>query len=115
MLDEDGYLSIVDRVKDMINVGGFKVWPREVEEVLFEHPAVRECAVVGVADAVYGETVKAFVVARDGADPNPDALIEYCRERVATYKVPRQIEMIAALPKNPTGKVLKRELRARDT
>jgi long-chain acyl-CoA synthetase len=113
-MDADGYVSIVDRVKDMINVGGFNVWPREVEEVLFEHPAVRECGVIGVPDPLYGETVKAYVVLREGAlETTPDELITYCAERMAVYKVPREVEFIAALPKSPTGKILKRELRAR--
>jgi len=112
-MDKEGFVSIVDRVKDMINVGGFKVWPREIEEVLFEHPAVEECAVVGVPDAVYGETVKAYVVPRDGASESPEALIAYCAERIAAYKVPRSVELTSALPKSPTGKVLKRELRER--
>jgi long-chain acyl-CoA synthetase len=113
-MDAEGYVSIVDRVKDMINVGGFKVWPREVEEVLFEHPAVRECGVIGVPDPLYGETVKAYVVLREGAlETTPDELITYCAERMAVYKVPREVEFIAALPKSPTGKILKRELRAR--
>jgi long-chain acyl-CoA synthetase len=110
-VDEDGYVSIVDRVKDMINVGGFKVWPREIEEVLFEHPAVKECAVIGIPDAVYGESVKAYVVLRDGVSAKSEALIAHCTERIATYKVPRAVELITTLPKSPTGKVLKRELR----
>jgi long-chain acyl-CoA synthetase len=112
-VDHDGYVSIVDRVKDMINLGGYKVWPREIEEVLFEHPAVNECAVIGVPDPVYGETVRAYVVLRDGADADAETLVRHCAERMATYKVPREVEFISALPKSPTGKVLKRELRAR--
>jgi long-chain acyl-CoA synthetase len=112
-VDADGYVYIVDRVKDMINAGGFKVWPREVEEVLFEHPAVRECAVIGVPDPVYGEAVKAYVVLRDEVSVEPEALIAHCAERIAAYKVPRSVEFIAALPKSPTGKILKRELRDR--
>jgi len=110
-VDEDGYVFIVDRVKDMINVAGFKVYPREVEEVLFTHRAVKEAAVVGMPDALYGEQVKAFVVTHSGADVDPDGLIVYCRERIAEFKVPRAVELVEALPKSPTGKVLKRELR----
>ncbi|MBA2448142.1 MAG: AMP-binding protein, partial [Chloroflexi bacterium] len=110
-VDEDGYVFIVDRVKDMINVAGFKVYPREVEEVLFTHRAVKEAAVVGMPDALYGEQVKAFVVAQSGVDVDPDGLIAYCRERIAEFKVPRAVELVEALPKSPTGKVLKRELR----
>jgi long-chain acyl-CoA synthetase len=110
-VDEDGFVFIVDRVKDMINVAGFKVYPREVEEVLFTHRSVKEAAVVGMPDALYGEQVKAFVVAHAGADVDPDGLIAYCRERIAEFKVPRAVELVEALPKSPTGKVLKRELR----
>ena len=110
-VDEDGYVFIVDRVKDMINVAGFKVYPREVEEVLFTHEAVREVAVVGMPDALYGEQVKAFVVPQPGARVDPGELIAYCGERIAQYKVPRAVEMVEGLPKSPTGKILKRELR----
>jgi long-chain acyl-CoA synthetase len=111
--DADGYFFIVDRVKDMINVSGFKVFPREVEEVLFRHPAVKEAAVVGVADPVRGEAVKAFVVLNEGASVGAEALQALCRGVMAPYKVPEQVEFLAALPKNPTGKILKKELRAR--
>jgi long-chain acyl-CoA synthetase len=109
--DADGYYFLVDRVKDMINVAGFKVFPREVEEILFRHEAVREAAVVGVPDAVRGEAVKAFVVLQDGRRVAPEELQKICRDAVAAYKVPESIEFIAALPKNPTGKILKKELR----
>jgi long-chain acyl-CoA synthetase len=111
--DADGYFFIVDRVKDMINVSGFKVFPREVEEVLFRHPAVKEAAVVGVADPVRGEAVKAFVVLNAGASVGVEALQALCRDAISPYKVPETIEFIAVLPKNPTGKILKKELRAR--
>ncbi len=109
--DPDGYFYIVDRVKDMINVGGFKVFPREVEEVLFLHPAVREAAVLGHPDPVRGEAVKAFVVLKEGQSVDPESLRALCRERVAPYKVPEEVEFIGALPKSPTGKILKKELR----
>lgn len=109
--DGDGYYYIVDRVKDMINVSGFKVFPREVEEVLFQHPAVKEVAVLGRPDPIRGEAVKAFVVLREGRSVEVEALRALCRERVASYKVPEEIEFIVALPKSPTGKVLKKELR----
>lgn len=111
--DADGYYFIVDRVKDMINVSGFKVFPREVEEVLFRHPAVKEAAVVGVPDPVRGEAVKAFVVLNPGAAAGPEELRELCRGAIAAYKVPETVELIDALPKNPTGKILKKELRKR--
>jgi long-chain acyl-CoA synthetase len=109
--DADGYYYIVDRVKDMINVSGFKIFPREVEEILFRHAAVKEAAVVGMPDPVRGETVRAYVVLKTGATATADELRALCRSAVATYKVPETIEFIEALPKNPTGKVLKKELR----
>jgi long-chain acyl-CoA synthetase len=111
--DGDGYFFIVDRVKDMINVSGFKVFPREVEEVLFRHDAVKEAAVVGIPDPVRGEAVKAYVVLNEGARTTAEELQALCRAAVADYKVPGRVEFIAALPKNPTGKILKKDLRAR--
>ena len=111
--DADGYFYIVDRVKDMINVSGFKVFPREVEEVLFRHAAVKEAAVVGIPDPVRGEAVKAFVVLQAGAQVEGDELKALCRQVIASYKVPESIEFIDTLPKNPTGKILKKELRRR--
>jgi long-chain acyl-CoA synthetase len=114
-LDEAGYLYLVDRVKDMVNVSGFKVWPREVEEVLSRHAELSEAAVIGVPDPVSGEAVKAFVVMKEGARLTEKDLIEFCRSRMAVYKAPRYIEFIDALPRNPTGKVLKRELRLRES
>jgi long-chain acyl-CoA synthetase len=110
-VDADGYVYLVDRVKDMINVAGFKVFPRVVEEVLFSLPSVREAAVVGAPDPLYGEVVKAFVVPVDEAAADAEGLIAACRARIADYKVPRLVEFVPALPKSPTGKVLKRELR----
>ena len=109
-MDEDGYFYIVDRKKDMINASGYKVLPREVEEVLFAHPAVFEAAVAGVPDKYRGETVKAFVVCKPDASVTADELIAYCRERLAPYKVPRQVELRAELPKTQVGKVLRRVL-----
>ena len=111
--DGDGYFFIVDRLKDMINVSGFKVFPREVEEVLFRHPAVKEAAVVGIPDAIRGEAVKAFVVLNEGASVSAETLQALCRAAIAGVKVPERIEFITALPKNPTGKILKTELRTR--
>ncbi|QRP43704.1 AMP-binding protein [Amycolatopsis sp. FDAARGOS 1241] len=112
-MDERGWVYVVDRKKDMINAAGFKVWPREVEDVLYTHPAVREAAVVGVPDAYRGETVKAYVSPAPGAQPDPDELVAYCRERLAAYKYPRSVEVLAELPKTTSGKILRRELRAR--
>lgn len=111
-MDEQGWFYLVDRKKDMIVASGYKVWPREVEDVLLEHPAVREAAVVGVPDAYRGESVKAFVSLRPGVEAAPDELIGFCRERMAAYKYPRQVEVVEELPKTPTGKLLRRELRA---
>jgi long-chain acyl-CoA synthetase len=109
--DGDGYFYIVDRLKDMINISGFKVFPREVEEVLFRHPAVKEAAVVGVPDALRGEAVKAFVVLKEGASVSAEALQAMCRAAIASVKVPEHVVFVQALPKNPTGKILKKELR----
>ncbi|MDH6227704.1 MULTISPECIES: AMP-binding protein [Streptomyces] len=110
-MDEQGWLYVVDRKKDMINASGFKVWPREVEDVLYTHPAVREAAVVGVPDGYRGETVKAYISLRPGADATGDELAAYCKERLAAYKYPRLVEILPDLPKTATGKILRRELR----
>jgi long-chain acyl-CoA synthetase len=110
-MDEDGFFYIVDRKKDMIIAGGFNVYPREVEEVLFEHPKIKEAAVIGVPDSYRGETVKAFVVPKDGATLAPDEIIAFCRERLAAYKVPRLIEFRDAIPKTGVGKYLRRALK----
>jgi long-chain acyl-CoA synthetase len=112
--DDEGYVYLVDRKKDMIISGGVNVYPREVEEVLMRHAGVREVAVVGVADDYWGEKVKAFVVIREGEAPSVDELIEYGKASLAPHKVPKEIAFIDALPRNPAGKILKRELRARD-
>ncbi|MGZ2355612.1 AMP-binding protein [Streptomyces sp. 372A] len=111
-MDREGWLYVVDRKKDMINASGFKVWPREVEDVLYTHPAVREAAVVGVPDAYRGETVRAYVSLRPGASVEPDELGAYCKERLAAYKYPREVEILAELPKTASGKILRRELRS---
>ncbi len=111
--DEDGYLYIVDRKKDMILTGGENVYPREVEEVLYEHPAVLEVAVVAAADPKWGEKVVAVVCRREGLNVEQEELIAFCRERIASYKKPRHVVFIDTLPKNASGKVLKRELRDR--
>ena len=109
--DEDGYYYIVDRAKDMIIRGGYNVYPREIEEVIYEHPQVAEAAVIGIAHEHYGEEVAAYVVPTEGADLDVDTLREWIKERVAAYKYPRVIEFIGELPKGATGKILKRELR----
>jgi long-chain acyl-CoA synthetase len=109
-VDDDGYLFLVDRRKDVIIRGGYNVYPREVEEVLYAHPDVLEAAVVGVQHPTLGEEVAALVVARPGAAPDPDALQAHTRERVAAYKYPRHVLLVESLPKGPTGKILKREI-----
>ncbi len=109
--DAAGYYHIVDRKKDMIIAAGFNVYPREVEEVLFEHPRVREAVVVGVPDEYRGETVKAFIVLQDGGEASTEEIISFCRQRLAAYKVPRQIAFRDSLPKSGVGKYLRRELR----
>ncbi|MGW7275246.1 class I adenylate-forming enzyme family protein [Streptomyces sp. NPDC054864] len=113
-MDPQGWLYVVDRKKDMINASGFKVWPREVEDVLYSHAAVREAAVIGVPDSYRGETVKAFVSLRPEADVTPDDLAAYCKERLAAYKYPRAVEILPELPKTTSGKILRRELRSRN-
>ena len=111
-MDPDGWFYLVDRKKDMISAAGYKVWPREVEDVLYGHPAVREAAVVGVPDSYRGETVKAFVSLKPGASATAEDIIGYCKENMAAYKYPRSVEFIDELPKTTTGKILRRELRA---
>jgi long-chain acyl-CoA synthetase len=110
-MDEQGWFYLVDRKKDMINAAGYKVWPREVEDVLYGHPAVREAAVVGVADPYRGETVKAFVSLKPGSSVTPEEIIAWAKERMAAYKYPRSVELVDELPKTTTGKILRRELR----
>lgn len=113
-MDEQGWFYVVDRRKDQINVSGYKVWPREVEDVLMEHEAVREAAVIGIPDEYRGETVKAFVSLSANTSVERDELIAFCRDRMAAYKYPRQLEMMDELPKTVTGKLLRRELRDKE-
>jgi long-chain acyl-CoA synthetase len=109
-VDDDGYFFIVDRKKELIIRGGYNVYPREIEEVLYEHPAVREAAVVGVPDADLGEEVGAAVALRDGMHATESEIREFVKTNVAAYKYPRQVWFVDELPKGPTGKVLKREI-----
>ncbi|WP_072806003.1 class I adenylate-forming enzyme family protein [Rhodococcoides yunnanense] len=108
---EDGWLFVVDRLKDMINAGGYKVFPRDVEDVLYQHPAVREASVVGVPDEYRGETVKAFVSLTRDATVTAAELIDFCKSRMAAYKYPREVVILDELPKTTSGKLLRRELR----
>jgi acyl-CoA synthetase (AMP-forming)/AMP-acid ligase II len=110
-LDPDGYLTIRDRLKDMIVSGGENVYPRAIEEVLARHPSVADAAVIGVPDSRWGETVKAVVVPRAGSSPNPDDLVAFCRRHLGGFEVPRSVDIVDALPRNASGKVLKRVLR----
>ncbi|MBC7174514.1 MAG: AMP-binding protein, partial [Polyangiaceae bacterium] len=109
--DDDGFYFIVDRKKDMIIRGGYNVYPREVEEVLYAHPAVAEAAVVGVKHESHGEEVKAVIALKPGTTTTAEEIIAFCREKLAAYKYPRMVEIRDALPKTATGKILKRELR----
>jgi fatty-acyl-CoA synthase len=110
-MDQDGYVYIHDRVKDMIISGGENVYPAEVESALAEHPAIAEVAVIGVPDEKWGEAVKAIVVLRPGTDLSQDALIGWSRTRIAGFKAPKSVDFAEALPRNASGKLLKRELR----
>ena len=109
--DEDGYLYFVDRAKDMIVSGGLNIYSKEVELVLIDHPLVGDAAVIGVPDAEFGESVMAFVQVEEGGTVSAEALIEHCRERIASYKKPKYVRFVDALPMTGTGKVQKRELR----
>jgi long-chain acyl-CoA synthetase len=109
-MDQDGYFYVVDRKKELIKPGGFQVWPREVEEVIAIHPAVLEAGVAGVPDPDRGEAVKAWVVLRPDARASADDIVEWCRSRLAPYKVPTLVEFRSHLPRSNVGKILRREL-----
>ena len=110
-VDEDGYIYIVDRKKDMILSGGTNIYPREIEDILYSHPAVLQAAVIGIPNEQWGETVKALIVLKESKTATEDEIIEYCRQHLAEYKKPRMVEFRESLPMNPSGKILKRELR----
>jgi long-chain acyl-CoA synthetase len=114
-LDDDGHLFLHSRKKDIIKTSGFQVWPREVEEVLHEHPAVMEAGVAGVPDQYQGEAVKAWIVLNAGMTCTADELREHCKSKLSAYKVPRHIEFRGNLPKTQIGKILKRTLIEEDT
>lgn len=111
MVDDDGYIYIVDRLKEMIISGGFKIYPRHVEEVLYQHPAVLEATVIGIPDEYSGQKVKAFVVFKKDASCNKDTIMSYCKDKLAKHEIPKEIEVRDALPKSPVGKILKKELK----
>ena len=113
-MDDEGYIFIVDRVKDMINVAGFKVWPAEVEQSLYKHPAIKEIAVYGVPDPEKGEKVKAAIVLKDDVTCTEEEILAYCKEKIANYKIPHSVDFVGELPKSATGKILKRVLREQE-
>ena len=110
-MDEDGYVFLVDRKGDMIVSGGFNVYPKEVEDVLYMHPAVLEAAVFGIPDPKWGETVKAAVALKKGMTATEDDMIEFCRQHLAGYKKPTSIDFIDSLPKNANGKIMRKDLK----
>jgi acyl-CoA synthetase (AMP-forming)/AMP-acid ligase II len=112
-VDDEGFVFVEDRLKDMIISGGENIYSPEIERVLAEHPAVMEVAIIGVPDDQWGETVKAVVALKPDATATGEELIAHCREHLAHYKCPRSVDILDALPRNPTGKILKRELRQR--
>ncbi len=112
-LDEEGYLYLVDRKKDMIISGGVNIFPQDIEDVLYSHPAVLEASVIGVPHEKWGEAVKAVVVLKEGRTASEQEIIEHCRGQLAGYQTPKSAEFVEQLPRNPSGKVLKRELRQR--
>ena len=111
MLDDEGYVYVQDRTKDMIVSGGENVYPREVEDAIFQHPAVADVAVIGIPSEKWGEEVKAIVVLKADAEATADDIVQHCKGRLGGYKQPRSVDFAAALPRNPSGKVLKKELR----
>jgi len=112
-MDEEGYFYVIDRKKDMVISGGENIYPREVEAVLFTHPDIVDAAVVGVPDPFWGESVKAFVVRGIGSALDAEGVVEYCKSRLASYKKPKFVEFVDAIPRNPAGKALKKLLRDR--
>jgi long-chain acyl-CoA synthetase len=109
--DEKGFIYIADRKKDMIVTGGENVYPKEVEEILYRHDAVAEAAVIGIPDPYWVERVHALVVLKSGTETTEDEIVAFCKARIASYKAPKSVEFIPSLPRNPQGKILKRELR----
>jgi len=113
-LDEDGYLTISDRKKDLIVASGFNIYPNEIDGILFSHPKILEACCIGIPDEYRGETVKAYIMVKPGETLTKEEVISYCREKLAAYKVPKEIEFIDELPKSAIGKILRRELREID-
>jgi len=112
-VDDEGFFYIVDRKKDIVISGGENIYPREIEEILYTHPKIADAAVIGVPDDIWGESVKAVVVLKEGQTMAEEEVIEFCQQHLASYKRPRSVDFVDVLPRNPSGKVLKTELRAR--
>jgi len=112
--DEEGYLTISDRKKDVIVASGFNIFPKEIDEILFEHPKIHEACCIGIPDGYRGETVKAYIVAKPGETLTKQEVVAFCKERMTAYKVPTEVEFIAELPKSAIGKIMRRELRDMD-
>ncbi|MGO8878916.1 MAG: AMP-binding enzyme, partial [Desulfomonilaceae bacterium] len=112
IFDEEGYFTIVDRKKDMIISGGFNIYPRDVDEVLFSHPKILEACAIGVPDDYSGERIKAYVVLKERETANTGEIIDYCKKNLAKYKIPKYVEFVDSLPKSAIGKILRKELRA---
>ncbi len=113
-MDAEGYFYIVDRKKDMIIAGGYNIYPRDIDEVLYEHPKVAEACAIGVPDPYRGETVKVFVVLKEGQTSSEEEIIKFCKEKLAAYKVPKLVEFVPSLPKSAVGKILRKELRQQE-
>jgi fatty-acyl-CoA synthase len=113
-MDEEGFFFFTDRLKRMINASGFKVWPAEVESMMYQHPAVQECCIIASRDEYRGETVKAVIVKRAGVDASADDIIIWAHDKMAAYKAPRIVEFVEALPKSATGKVMWRTLQEKE-
>ena len=113
-MDEEGFFFFTDRLKRMINASGFKVWPAEVEAMMYQHPAVQECCIIAAHDAYRGETVKAVIVRKAGSDASAEDIMHWAHEKMAAYKVPRQIEFVDDLPRSGTGKVMWRTLQEKE-
>jgi fatty-acyl-CoA synthase len=114
-MDEEGFVYIVDRKKDMIISGGENIYPREIEEVLYRHPKIQDAAVVGIPDSLWGEAVRAFLVLKKEETMKEEEVVEYCKAHLASYKKPKSVRFVPSLPRNPSGKVRKTILRTQDS
>ena len=110
-MDDEGFIYVVDRKKDMIISGGENIYPAEIEQVLLKHPGIKECAVIGIADEKWGDSVKAVIVPNTGMHLSEEDVIDFCQDRLASYKKPKTVQFVDALPRNAAGKILKKALR----